>query len=216
METIRVLIVDDDEMVREGLRAMLEVSGPPLAVVGVAEDGDQALAMAQDEVPQVVLMDLRMPGMDGIATTRAFMARMPDCRILVLTTFNEDDLIFGALEAGARGYLLKGIRREELVQAIQAVAYGSILISPPIAQRFLSQRAGQNQANEAHRLLSQRELEILQLLVQGLSNNSIAKQLFLSEGTVKNHISRIYERLGVGDRVQAIIFAREHGLVKEN
>lgn len=217
MNPIRLLIVDDQRLMRDGLRTLLELE-PDLVVAGEAEDGASALEKYADILPDVVLMDIRMPRLDGVEATRRIRQRWNEARIIILTTFDDDALVFDGLRAGALGYLLKDVSGEELAEAIRKVAGGGALIEPSVARKVLAEfarlappaRPFQEQITEP---LSERELEILKLLAQGATNRQIASQLFLAEGTVKNYISAILDKLGVEDRTQAALRARELGLL---
>ena len=212
---VRVLIVDDDALMRAGLRGVLS-SDDAIEVVGEAGDGRDALYRARLLAPDVVVMDVRMPDLDGIAATRRLLAEAPDVRVVILTTFEQDDYIFGALNAGASGFLLKRTRPEELVAAIHTIAAGDSLLSPSVTSRVI-QRMARQPAPDASRdarlgELTPREVEVLELVARGLSNGEIAAALEIEESTVKTHVKRILVKLGVRDRVQAVIFAYESGL----
>ena len=209
----RVLIVEDDALMRAGLRGILEREAA-LEVVGEAQDGREALAHARRTRPDVVLMDIRMPGMDGISATREVLAALPETRVMILTTFEQDDYIFGALRAGASGFLLKRTRPEELVAAIHTVAAGDSLLSPSVTSRVIArmaQRPAVGAEGGAERLTT-REREVLRLVARGLSNAEIAAELVIEESTVKTHTKRLVSKLGLRDRVQVVIYAYEHGL----
>jgi DNA-binding NarL/FixJ family response regulator len=209
----RVLIVEDDALMRAGLRGILDRE-PALVVVGEAQDGREALAQARRTRPDVVLMDIRMPGMDGISATREVLAALPETRVMILTTFEQDDYIFGALRAGASGFLLKRTRPEELVAAVHTVAAGDSLLSPSVTSRVIArmaQRPAVGAEGGAERLTS-REREVLGLVARGLSNAEIAAELVIEESTVKTHTKRLVGKLGLRDRVQVVIYAYEHGL----
>jgi DNA-binding NarL/FixJ family response regulator len=214
---ISVLIVDDQELVREGLR-MLLTAEPDLAVAGEAADGSQALAQARLLDPDVILMDVRMPGMNGIeATTRLIQAGCR-ARVLMLTTFNLDEYVYHALKAGASGFLLKHASRDQLTGGVRAVAAGETLLAPAITRRliedFCNGPAPGTPAASAAGGLSERELGVVRLVAQGLSNAEIAARLYLSEATVKSHIVRILAKLGLRDRVQVAVYAYEYGIVR--
>ncbi len=215
MQFIRVLLVDDQSLFREGLRTLLSVH-PGIEVVGEAGNGEEALREARARHPSVVLMDLRMPVVDGVEATRRLAVEAPGARVLVLTTFDEDALVFEALRAGAAGYLLKDAPSEKLVDAIRAVARGESVLQPSVTAKVLSEfnRLSRHAPPpEAGGLgLTERETAVLRLLGRGASNKEIASALSLAEGTVKNHISRILEKFGVTDRTQAALKARELGL----
>jgi DNA-binding NarL/FixJ family response regulator len=212
---VRVLIVDDDALMRAGLRGVLS-DDETIDVVGEAGDGRDAVYRARLLKPDVVLMDVRMPDVDGITATRRLLADAPELRVVILTTFEQDDYIFGALSAGASGFLLKRTKPEELVAAIHTIAAGDSLLSPSVTSRVIRRMARQPVHDASHdaRLdeLTPREREVLELVACGLSNGEIATTLVIEESTVKTHTKRILTKLGVRDRVQAVIFAYEHGL----
>jgi DNA-binding NarL/FixJ family response regulator len=214
---VRVLIVDDDDLMRAGLRGVLS-SDETIEVVGEASDGREAAYRTRLLTPDVVLMDVRMPGLDGISATRELLATSPEVRVVILTTFEQDDYIFGALSAGASGFLLKRTRPEELVAAIHTMAAGDSLLSPSVTSRVIERMAGQPQPNAARdpRLdeLTPRETEVLELVARGLSNAEIAAELVIEESTVKTHLKRLLAKLRARDRVQAVIFAYECGLTQ--
>jgi DNA-binding NarL/FixJ family response regulator len=212
---VRVLIVDDDDLMRTGLRGVLS-SDEAIEVVGEASDGREAVYRSRLLQPAVVLMDVRMPDLDGISATRAVLAALPDVKVVILTTFEQDDYIFGALGAGASGFLLKRTRPEELVAAVHTIAAGDSLLSPSVTSRVIertAQQPGPDASSDA-RLdeLTTREREVLELVARGLSNGEIAAELVIEESTVKTHVKRILAKLDVRDRVQAVIFAYESGL----
>jgi DNA-binding NarL/FixJ family response regulator len=214
---ISVLIADDQDLVREGLRMLLEAE-PDLAVAGEAGDGGQALAQARLLDPDVILMDVRMPGMNGIEATTRLAQAGSRAKILMLTTFNLDEYVYHALKAGASGFLLKDASREQLTGAVRAVAAGETLLAPAITRRliedFCSGPAPGATAADVSARLSERELDVIRLVAQGLSNAEIAATLYLSQATVKSHIARILAKLGLRDRVQIAVYAYEHGIVK--
>ncbi len=214
---VRVLLVDDDDLMRAGLRAVLS-SDETVNVVGEASDGRAAVTEVRRERPEVVLMDVRMPNLDGIAATRELLVTSPDVKVVILTTFEEDDYIFGALTAGASGFLLKRTSPEELIAAIHAVAAGDSLLSPSVTRRVIDRMTRYPAADGAlhDRLgeLTPREREVLEHLARGLSNSEIATALVIEESTVKTHIKRILMKLHLRDRVQAVIFAYESGLAQ--
>jgi DNA-binding NarL/FixJ family response regulator len=212
MDSLHVLIADDHPIFRNGMRALL-TSVPDIEVVGEATTGDEAVNLACTLQPDVILMDLQMPGgISGIEATRGILDTSPHIRILVVTMFEDDDSVFAALRAGARGYLLKGASPNEMVRAIQAVASGEAIFSPTIAQRLIDFFASPRQkAVPIFPDLTDREREILTLIVQGHSNQEIAAHLVLSLKTVRNHVSNIFSKLQVADRAQAILLAREAG-----
>jgi DNA-binding NarL/FixJ family response regulator len=212
---VRVLIVDDDDLMRAGLRSVLS-SDEGLRVVGEAEDGRSAVERTLELSPDVVLMDVRMPDLDGIAATRELLGVAPDSRVVILTTFEQDDYIFGALSAGASGFLLKRTRPEELIAAIHTIAAGDSLLSPSVTRTVIDRMARQPtpDTSVAQRLeeLTPRERGVLELVARGLSNGEIAQTLVIEESTVKTHMKRILTKLRARDRVQAVIFAYESGL----
>jgi DNA-binding NarL/FixJ family response regulator len=217
--SIRVLIADDQALVRAGFRMILEIE-PDLVVVGEAADGEQAVAMARELEPDVVLMDVRMPGVDGIEATRRLLSA-PDCktRVVVLTTFDLDEYVYDTLHAGASGFLLKDTQPEVLVAGIRAVHGGEALLAPTVTRRMIEtflDRPGapaEPATNDRVSALTARELEVLRLVARGLSNGEIATELYVSETTVKTHVGRMLMKLGLRDRVQAVIFAYQNGLV---
>jgi DNA-binding NarL/FixJ family response regulator len=212
-----VLLVDDDHLMRAGLRAVLS-SDATLEVVGEASDGRAAAGETRAFRPHVVLMDVRMPGLDGIAATREVLAVSDEVRVVILTTFEDDEYIFGALEAGASGFLLKRTRPEELIAGIHTVAAGDSLLSPSVTRRVIDRMARQPPPDAAsyERLdwLTPREREVLELIARGLSNGEIAASLVIEESTVKTHVRRVLAKLGLRDRVQAVIAAYESGLIQ--
>src|SRR5216683_1130826 len=232
MTRIRVLIVDDQTLVREGFRKLLELE-PDIEIVDMASNGESALAAverlrAQNTPPDVILMDIRMPNMDGIAATRAIKERWPDAHIVILTTFDDTELIHEGLRAGALGYVLKDITSEQLALTVQLAARGQMLLQPDIVSKAFSPFAPSSaprppasppsstpfiDATAYTEQLTEREREILALVTQGASNRQIAENLYLTEGTVKNHMSSILSKLGVRDRTQAALKAKERGLV---
>lgn len=211
---LRLLIVDDHPAFRAGLRLLVEsLSDFEIEVVGEAETGEQALELAIDQSPDVVVMDLQMPGLGGIETTRRMVAAAPHLRVLVLTMFEDETSLFAALRAGAHGYVLKGAGQEQLSRAIQAVAVGESIFSPPIATHVIEsfvRPAGSQPAVFPE--LTQRELEVLDLIARGLSNPEITRKLVLSPKTVRNHVSNILAKLQLRDRSAAIVRARDAGL----
>jgi DNA-binding NarL/FixJ family response regulator len=218
---ISVLLADDQPLLRRGFRMILEAE-EGLAVVGEAGDGAEAIDLARRCQPDVVLMDIRMPGTDGIEATRRITAVEPDVRVLVLTTFDVDEYAFGALRAGASGFLLKDVRPAELVAAVRTVAAGDAVVSPRVTRRLLEEYAqvlpvagdpGESPYPELA-ALTEREREVLATVAQGLSNTEIAAALHVSETTVKSHVGRILAKLGLRDRVQIVVLAYESGLVR--
>jgi DNA-binding NarL/FixJ family response regulator len=214
---VRVLLVEDDDLMRAGLEAVLSSAGT-VDVVGEASDGRAALEQVRALGPDVVLMDVRMPELDGIAATREVVAAFPEAKVVILTTFEQDDYIFGALNAGASGFLLKRTSPEELIAAIHTVAAGDSLLSPSVTRRVIERVARQPDAEVGfdQRLdqLTPREREVLEQVARGLSNGEIAATLVIEESTVKTHIKRILMKLRLRDRVQAVIFAYESGLTR--
>ena len=216
--SIRVMIVDDQELVRTGFRLFLETQ-PELEVVGEAADGEEAIDRVRELLPDVVLMDIRMPNMDGVeATARLTSGAIdPPPRVLVLTTFDLDEYVFGALRAGAAGFLLKDASRERLVEAIRVVHNGDALLSPSITRRLVEDFAARTDpiepADAVLAELTPREREVLVLVAHGLSNTEIAARLVVTEATVKSHVGSVLLKLGLRDRVQAVVFAYEHGIV---
>lgn len=216
---IRVLIVDDQALFREGLSTLLSLQ-PDIEVVGEAGNGLDALEVVAKLRPDVVLMDLRMPVLDGVSATRRLKERGDSARVIVLTTFDNDESVFDGLRAGAVGYLLKDVSSDKLLEAIRAAARGESFLQPSIAAKVLAEFNRLEERNSAPppqntlpEPLSERELEILRQLAEGQSNKEIAAQLFITEGTVKNHITNILGKLGVRDRTQAALRARELGLI---
>jgi len=216
--SIRVLIVDDQELVRTGFRLFLETQ-PGLAVVGEAGDGEEAIERVRELRPDVVLMDIRMPTMDGVEATAMLTsgAIEPAPRVLVLTTFDLDEYVFGALRAGAAGFLLKDAPRERLIEAIRVVHSGEALLSPSITRRLIEDFAARSDPIKPPAAvlaeLTPREREVLGLVAHGLSNAEIAARLVVTEATVKSHVGAVLLKLGLRDRVQAVVFAYEHGIV---
>jgi len=213
---IRVLIADDQALVRSGFRLVVETR-PDLEVVGEAETGADAVTLARELEPDVILMDVRMPGLNGIEATRQIVASGSTARILVLTTFDLDEYVYEAVRAGASGFLLKDVRPGDLVDAVRLVAAGNALLGPTVTRRLLERFAADAPPatdDGAVARLTEREREILRLLAAGLSNAEIAEQLVLSETTVKSHVSSVLRKLGVRDRVQAVIVAYDSGLVR--
>jgi DNA-binding NarL/FixJ family response regulator len=213
---VRVLLVDDDDLMRAGLKSVLS-SDDAIEVVGEAGDGHTAVDRIRELGPHLVLMDIRMPDLDGISATREVLAVSPDVKVVVLTTFEQDDYIFDALSAGASGFLLKRTKPEELIAAIHTVADGDSLLSPSVTRRVIDRMAAQPvPAARGARLevLTPRELEVLEAIARGLSNREIADEFVIEESTVKTHVKRILMKLRLRDRVQAVIFAYENGLTR--
>jgi DNA-binding NarL/FixJ family response regulator len=221
---IKILLVDDQTLVRQGIRLLLEIE-PDIRVVGQAGNGREAIQQVQTLQPDVVLMDVRMPEMDGVEATRQITARFQGVKVIILTTFEDDEFVFEGIKAGALGYLLKDISSEEMADAVRKVAAGEALIQPRITRKVLAEfsrlagtpetthgRFEQTSASLPEPLTS-RELEVLQALARGLSNREIARQLVITEGTVKNHVSNLIEKLGVRDRMQAVLKGQELGII---
>jgi len=247
VEPTRVLIVDDQALMREGLRTLLDLD-ETIRVVGTATNGREALALARELGPHVVLMDIRMPEMDGVTATARIKEGLPHVQVLMLTTFDDDELIFAALQAGASGYVLKDTPSEQLARDLHAVRMGEASLSPSVARKLIARltapgagalppvpgsplrqpdtpgasgpiggvggRAGGPRIDEEGReTLSERELDVLRLAAEGLSNREIGARLFITEGTVKNHVSSVLSKLHLRDRTQAVLYAREQGLI---
>lgn len=212
MKPIRVLIVDDHVIVREGLQILLGEQ-PGFDVIGMAGESDSALALAKKYKPDVVLMDLVMPGLDGIETTRQILSAVPSTHVLVLTTFADDQRVRDAIQAGAIGYLLKDVLKAELLSAIRSAAAGKPALHPEAQQLLMKQLSGKDAA--PHDSLTAREFNILKLIAEGKSNKEIALALHLTEGTIKGYVSTIFDKLNVEDRTQAALYAVKHGLVKQ-
>lgn len=231
--TVRVLIVDDQQLMREGIASLLKIQDG-IEIAGTAANGQEALEQAISQQPDVILMDVRMPVLDGVAATEQILQQVSTCKILMLTTFNDDAYILDALQAGASGYLLKDLPARDLAQAIQAVHRGIYQLDPSVARHLkalLSQSQVSQEGSRAQGVpsapvagtsisnpfgmteLTERELEVLRLIAKGATNREIAEALVISEGTVKNHISNILGRLNLRDRTQAAIYARDHGLL---
>ncbi|MGB3714258.1 MAG: response regulator transcription factor [Candidatus Promineifilaceae bacterium] len=214
---IRVLLVDDQQLTREGIQILLDTE-PDMEVVGQAANGEEALEIVDGCRPDVILMDVRMPITDGVTATRELAKSHPDVAVIILTTFDDDEYIFGGLRAGAHGFLLKDISSKEMAEAIRTVAAGGGLIQPSITRRVVAEfsRLASGDVTAQSELvepLTDREQEVLQLMAQGLSNQEIAEKLFISTGTVKNHVSNLLAKLEVRDRTQAVINAQELNLV---
>jgi DNA-binding NarL/FixJ family response regulator len=221
---IRIIIVDDQRLMREGLSMILDLE-QTLEVVALASNGVEAIELVKQHRPDVVLMDIRMPILDGVQGTTQILAAYPKTKILMLTTFHDKDLIISAMQSGARGYLLKDMPSEAIVQAIRSVYRGGIVMQEDVTGKIIAELAGRNQNNtipsmrekEEHKKLKQltnREIEVLRLLGSGFNNREVARKLYISEGTVKNHISSILKKLEIRDRTQAALFALKAGLVE--
>ena len=214
---IRLLVVDDQPLVRAGLRMVFEPE-PDVEIVGEAADGDEGVRLARDLQPDLVLMDMRMPGSDGIQATSAILGEAPDgpTRVLVLTTYDYDEYVFEALRAGASGFLLKDAPPEALVAAVRAVAAGDTLLAPGVTKRLIEEFGRRRDQSSVPGLgdLTERELDVFRLVARGLSNAEIAKQLYLGESTIKTHVGRVLSKLGLRDRVQLVVLAYESGVVE--
>jgi DNA-binding NarL/FixJ family response regulator len=215
---IRVLLADDQNLVRAGFRALLEAQDD-IEVVGEASDGDEAVRLARRHRPDIVLMDIRMPGTDGLAATRTIGAdeRLADVRIVVLTTFELDEYVFEAIRSGASGFLVKSTKPAELLRAVRAVAAGDALLSPSVTRRLIREFAARTReapASPALDELTEREREVMALVAEGLTNNEIAERLFVSPLTAKTHVSRAMVKLGARDRIQLVVFAYQSGVVR--
>ena len=213
-EPITVMIVDDHEMVRNGAKGYLDVQ-PEIVVVAEAESGEESVQMAQEFIPDVVLMDLVMPGMDGVEATRKVKDISPRTQIIILTSYHEDEHIFPALQAGAISYLLKDVKASELVEAIRRAAKGEATLHPRVAARLIKQfSSGEPERRNLFTELTAREVEVLTLIARGFTNQKIADELFISIGTVKGHVSNILSKLHLADRTQAAVFAWQQGIVR--
>ena len=216
--SIRILLVDDQSLFREGLRTLLSVYDD-LTVIGEANNGQEAVDFVAQDQPDVILMDLRMPMLNGVAATKQICAQYPQCRIIVLTTFDDDEHVFDGLRAGAVGYLLKDVPSEKLVEAIRTTAAGQSFLQPSVAAKVVAEFTRISDAPAADpqaglvEPLSSRELEILGLIATGASNKEVAGKLYITEGTVKNHVTNILGKLGVRDRTQAAIKAKDMGII---
>jgi DNA-binding NarL/FixJ family response regulator len=216
-DPIRLLIVDDQRLMRDGLRTLLELEGG-VEIVGEAANGQDALGVYAELKPDVVLMDIRMPGMDGVEATRRLCTRWPEARVIILTTFDDDTNVFEGLRAGAVGYLLKDLSGQELANSVRTVNNGGALIEPTVAKRVMAEFArlhppARSIADGLPEPLSERELDVLRLVSAGLSNREIGDKLGLSEGTIKNYVTSVLQKIGVRDRTQAALRGRELGLI---
>jgi len=215
MTSIRVLIVDDHEIVREGLQTLLSEESD-FEVVGMAGDGTVAVALAETKKPDVIIMDLVMPGLDGIEATRRILGNNPEARVVVLTTFIDDQRVREAIQAGATGYLLKDVLKTDLLRALRDAVAGRPSLHPEVQQQLMREMVGKTSVSPEqagpHLSLTEREAGILRLLAEGRSNKEIAAALYLTEGTVKGYVSTIFDKLGVEDRTQAALYAVKHGL----
>ncbi|MFN8413925.1 MAG: response regulator transcription factor [Anaerolineales bacterium] len=210
---MKILLCDDQAVIRDGLEMLLTLE-KDFQVVGTAQDGAEAIELATQKQPDLILMDLKMPGTNGIEATRQIHAKFPNMKILVLTTYDDDEWVFDAIRAGASGYLLKDTPRQKIIEAIRGTLEGKAFVDPAIAGKLMNQVAS-NQKQPTSLLvdkLTERELDVLRLIAKGFNNSDIAGQLHLSEGTVRNHVSAILEKLGVSDRTQAAVIAIQHGL----
>lgn len=213
---IRVVLADDQPLVRAGLRTILSAE-PDLEVVGEADDGDEAIALCRDLSPDVVVMDVRMPGRDGIEATRVLIADAHPPRVLILTTFDLDEYVYEALRAGASGFLLKTAAPRQLVAGIRDILSGETLLAPAVTRRLIEDFVGRRptaDAAEQLEALTTRELDVMRLIARGRSNGEIAAELYLGEATVKTHVVRILSKLGLRDRTQVVVLAYETGLVR--
>lgn len=215
MEQIRILLVDDQTLFRESIKSVLEMRNPCMQVVAQAADGKEGLELAERLHPDIILMDVRMPVMDGVESARLIRNRCPEAKIIMLTTFDDDEYVFEALKAGAAGYLLKDIPPAGLEAAIISVYNGGVLMSPEIADKVVNKLSNgpptksKSDYDSIREIITERELEILQAIAQGKGNREIAKEFYLSEGTVRNYVSNIYAKLNVKDRAEAILYAIE-------
>jgi len=210
---MKILICDDQALVREGLEMLLNLD-PDIEVIGTAENGREAVKLAGKHEPDIVLMDLKMPVMNGIEATRAIRNAYPEIKVLVLTTYDHDEWLFDAIRAGASGYLLKDARREDITNAIKGTYLGKTFLDPKVAGKVLKRTTDRQVYSplEITSKLTKRELDVLRLVAKGLSNTDIAEKLHLSKGTIRNHVSAIFTKLQVNDRTQAAILAIQHGL----
>lgn len=210
---MKILLCDDQAVIRDGLEMLLNLE-KDIQVIATAQDGAEAVELAEQKHPDLVLMDLKMPGTNGIEATRQIRAKFPNIKVLVLTTYDDDEWVFDAIRAGASGYLLKDTPREKIIEAVRGTMAGKSFVDPAVAGKLFSQIAS-NQTQPASLLtekLTERETDVLHLIARGFNNGEIASRLHLSEGTVRNHVSAILEKLGVSDRTQAAVIAIQHGL----
>ncbi|MBN2555233.1 MAG: response regulator transcription factor [Anaerolineales bacterium] len=218
MDTIRILIADDQRLVREGIASLLDIQ-EDIEVVGTAVDGAEAVQMAMAVSPDVILMDIRMPHKDGVEATREIAEKLPDIKVLMLTTFDDEEFIIQSMRAGASGYLLKDMPAEDLAQAIRMTRAGISSFAPSVTEKLINQLRktpstdGDKTPKPITHKITDREMDVLRLIATGATNKEIADELAVSEGTVKNHVSNILSRLGLRDRIQAALFAYEHGLI---
>ncbi len=212
-EMMKVIICDDQAIVRDGLELLLNLERD-IEVVGLARDGEEAVEMVAQHAPDLVLMDLKMPGMNGIEATRRIRTHHPEVKILVLTTYDDDEWVFDAIRSGASGYLLKDTPRAEVIKAVRGTVEGRSFVDPQVTGKLLQQVASQQEqpTTTITDELTEREVDVLRLLARGLSNADIAERLYLSEGTVRNYVSAILAKLNVADRTQAAVMAIRHGL----
>jgi two-component system, NarL family, response regulator LiaR len=215
-EKITILIADDHALVRQGVHAFLETQ-PDLEVIGEAENGAQAVELARQSIPDVVLMDLLMPGMDGVEATRRIKLASPRTQVVILTSYHEDEHIFPAIRAGALSYVLKDVSSNELAEIIRKAARGEAVLHPQVAARVIQELQGRRTAEtNPFTELSEREMDVLRLIAAGMSNAAIAEQLYLSEKTIKGHVSNILSKLHLGDRTQAAVYAWRQGIVRKS
>ena len=210
---MKIIICDDQSIVRDGLAMLLKLE-PDMEVVGTAGDGASAVELVAQKRPDMVLMDLKMPVMNGVEATRRIRAQFPEIKVLVLTTYADDEWVFDAIQAGASGYLLKDTSRDDVIKAIRGTAEGKTYVDPSVAGKVLRQASSQRTQPPSNITadLTEREVEVLRLIAKGSSNKDISERLFLSEGTIRNHVSAILAKLGVSDRTQAAVIAIQHGL----
>jgi NarL family two-component system response regulator LiaR len=214
-DTISVLIVDDHEVVRNGIRSYL-MTTPDFDVIGEAASGEEALKLVSEQIPDVVLMDLILPGMDGVETTRQVKKISPRTQVVVLTSFHDDAHVFPALKAGAISYILKDMKMEKLVEALRKAIRGEVTLHPLVAARVLQNLRGEHSEEEAFITdLTERELDVLKLIAKGMSNGQIAERLVITENTVKGHVSNILSKLHLADRTQAAVYAWQKGIMKQ-